>query len=658
MCGLSGFVLGANCPTRTGMDSQIRAMVSTLRHRGPDDAGVWINAEVGIALGHSRLAVLDLSDNGHQPMVSKSSRYVIVFNGEIYNHIVLRAQLQDEQSQQVNWKGHSDTETLLAGVEAWGLEEALKKTIGMFALALWDRQEHTLYLARDRLGEKPLYYGWQKGVFLFGSELKAIKKHPSFVGEIDRNAITLLLRHSYIPGPYSIYKGVKKLPPGCFLKLSLGDGRLLEAELAEPVPYWSFSDIVKSGLDCPFIGSDHDAIEALDSLLCSSVHQQMIADVPLGAFLSGGVDSSTIVALMQAQSLRRVKTFSIGYNETCYNEAEYAKGVAQHLGTDHTELYVSPQEALDVIPRLPLLFDEPFSDSSQIPTFLVAAMTRQHVTISLSGDGGDELFGGYNRYFGTQRWWDKIQTIPGWARRLTSFGLMSINLASWDRIGRSIGGCSGKEARWLNLGNDIVKLAGVLSVDNSSSLYRHFVSHWEQPGTVVINGNEPPTLVTNPPLALNSIVEQMMALDTLSYLPDDILVKVDRAAMGVSLETRVPLLDHRVAEFAWRLPLNMKIRKGQGKWILRQVLYKYVPKDLIERPKMGFSVPIDSWLRGPLRDWAESLLDESRLRQEGFFNPEPIRQRWKEHLSGRRNWQYHLWDILMFQAWLERERLD
>lgn len=638
------------------MDLQIRAMVSALRHRGPDGAGVWVNAEAGVALGHSRLAVLDLSDSGHQPMVSGSGRYVIVFNGEIYNHLALRAQLQDGNSQQVNWRGHSDTETLLAGIEAWGLEKTLKNTTGMFALALWDRQERTLYLARDRLGEKPLYYGWQKGDFVFGSELKAIKAHSSFEGEIDRNAITLLLRHSYIPGPYSIYKGVRKLPPGCFLKLSLGDRRLLETRLTEPVAYWSLGDVVKAGIDHPFVGSDYDAVEALDGLLRNSVHQQMVADVPLGAFLSGGVDSSTIVALMQSQSSQRVKTFSIGYSEAGYNEAEYAKAVAQCLGTEHTELYVSPQQALDVIPRLPLLFDEPFSDASQIPTFLVSAMTRQHVTVSLSGDGGDELFGGYNRYFGTQRWWDRIQTIPWWARRLASHGLMSVSPAGWDRIGRAIGGISGTESRRHNLGNNITKLAGVLNVDNDSSLYRHFVSHWLQPGAVVINGNEPPTLVTDPPLELNSIVEQMMVLDTLSYLPDDILVKVDRAAMGVSLETRVPLLDHHVVEFAWRLPLHMKIRNGQGKWILRQVLYKYVPKELIERPKMGFSVPIDSWLRGPLRDWAENLLDESRLRQEGFFNPEPIRQRWKEHLSGRRNWQYHLWDVLMFQAWLQQER--
>jgi len=639
------------------MDAQMRAMISALRHRGPDDAGVWLDTDAGIALGHSRLAILDLSENGHQPMVSVSGRHVIVFNGEIYNHVALRRQLQDAKSQPLNWRGHSDTETLLAGIEVWGLEETLRKASGMFALALWDRQERALYLARDRLGEKPLYYGWQNGVFIFGSELKAIKAHAAFEAEIDRNAIALLLRLSYIPGPYSIYKGVRKLLPGCFLRLAMGEKSMLpEATTAEPVAYWSFANVVEKGLDHPFAGSDGDAVEALDSLLRHSVQQQMVADVPLGAFLSGGVDSSTIVALMHLQSSRRVKTFTIGYNEASYNEAKFAKAVAQHLGTDHTELYVSPQQALDVIPRLPLLFDEPFSDVSQIPTFLVSALTRQHVTVSLSGDGGDELFGGYNRYIGTQRWWDRMQVIPRWTRRLLSHGLMSISPAGWDHVGRSVARFPGGGGRRLNLGNDISKLAGVLGVEGGAALYRHFVSHWAEPGAVVIAGNEPPTVVTNPPLDLKSIVEQMMALDTLSYLPDDILVKVDRAAMGVSLETRVPLLDHRVVEFAWQLPLHMKIRNGQGKWILRQVLYKYVPKELIERPKMGFGVPIDSWLRGPLRGWAESLLDESLLQREGFLNPAPIRQRWHEHLSGRRNWQYHLWDILMFQSWLEREQ--
>ncbi len=651
MCGISGFILGDNISYRGDMEALLCAMTLALRHRGPDDAGVWLDTDAGVALGHRRLSVLDLSENGHQPMLSRSGRYVMVFNGEIYNHLDLRAQLCGGDTKPAGWRGHSDTETLLAGIEAWGFEQTLKKSIGMFALAVWDRQGLVLYLARDRLGEKPLYYGWQNGAFLFASELKAIKTHPLFEGQIERDAIALQLRFGYIPAPYSIYKGIKKLPPGCFLKIDLGGNTHSETML----PYWSLDEIVRSGMETPFAGSDEEAIKVLDDLLRNSVHHQMVADVPLGAFLSGGVDSSTVVALMQAQSSRRVKTFSIGYGEAAYSEAGYAKAVAQHLGTEHTELYVSAQQALDVIPRLPTLFDEPFSDPSQIPTFLVSEMARQHVTVSLSGDGGDELFGGYNRYLGTQQWWNKIQLVPLWARHLASLGLLSIGPSRWDHFGRKVGAIFGSGSHWLDWGNKITKLAGVLRVDDTASLYRHFVSHWSQSGDIVINGAETPALLS-PPSGLDSVVEQMMALDTLSYLPDDILVKVDRAAMGVSLETRVPMLDHRVVEFAWRLPLHMKIRNGQGKWVLRQVLYRYVPKGLIERPKMGFGVPIDSWLRGPLRDWAESLLDESRLRQEGFLDPAPIRLKWKEHLSGKQNWQHHLWNVLMFQAWLEQNQ--
>jgi asparagine synthase (glutamine-hydrolysing) len=651
LCGLAGFLQRGNRLSHDELASRVRAMISSLRHRGPDGTGTWADAGVGIAVGHSRLAVLELSDNGRQPMDSSSGRYVIVFNGEIYNHLSLRELLERDGTRQMGWRGHSDTETLLAGIEAWGLEETLKKSIGMFALALWDRQEQVLCLARDRLGEKPLYYGSQKGTFFFASELKAIKAYPLFECQIDRDAIALQLRLGYIPAPFSIYKGIKKLLPGNLLRINLGDNTLSEV-LA---PYWSHDKVVKSGMDAPFAGSDEEAIQSLEHLLRNAVNQQIVADVPLGAFLSGGVDSSAIVALMQSQSSRRVKTFSIGYKNVDYNEADYAKAVAQHLGTDHTELYISSSQALDVIPLLPTLFDEPFSDVSQIPTFLVSKMARKHVTVSLSGDGGDELFGGYNRYVNTQRWWDKMQSMPSWTRHLASFGLSSIKPVAWDRIGRTVESFSKWGDRGISLGNKVTKLAGVLKVDDSTSLYRHFISHWPLPDEVVINGHEPSTVATSHLTGLGSMVEQMMFLDTLNYLPDDILVKVDRAAMGVSLETRAPMLDHRIFEFSWRLPLHMKIRNGQGKWILRQVLYKYVPKQLIERPKMGFGVPIDSWLRGPLRDWAESLLDESRLVREGFLNPRPIRQKWIEHLSGQRNWQNQLWNVLMFQSWLEEQ---
>jgi len=640
MCGFAGFV-GFSQFLTDQIGSIASHMGEAILHRGPDDFGIWHDNEAEVVLTHRRLSILDLSSAGHQPMISPSGQFVIVFNGEIYNHLDLREQLGVS-----SWQGHSDSETLLAGIDAWGLEQTLLKCVGMFAFALWDREKKSLYLARDRIGEKPLYYGWQKDIFLFGSELKALKAHPSFEGEIDRGSIALQLRHNCIPAPYSIYNGIKKLLPGTFVKLTVDSQQFVERELPEPIFYWSLEETVNRGLDSVFEGGDSKAIITLDKLLSDSIRQQMIADVPLGAFLSGGVDSSAVVALMQKQSSLPVKTFSIGFNERNYDEAIYAKEVANYLGTDHTELYVAAQQAMDVIDRLPQLYDEPFSDSSQIPTFLVAEMARQHVKVTLSGDGGDELFGGYNRYFKTHLWWNKVNAIPKPIRHMISKGLLTIPPGVWDRAGYIVAGVSG---------NTVAKLAGVLSVEDGVSLYRYFTTHWDDPAAVVIGGKEGKTEVSDPSIELGHIAEQMMAMDTLTYLPDDILTKVDRAAMGVSLESRIPLLDHRVVEFAWQLPLSMKIRHGQGKWILRQLLYQYVPKKLIERPKMGFGVPIDSWLRGPLRDWAESLLGESRLRQEGYLYPAPIRKKWEEHLSGKRNWQYHLWDVLMFQAWLEAQ---
>jgi asparagine synthase (glutamine-hydrolysing) len=627
-------------------------MADSLQHRGPDDAGAWVNPEAGIALGHRRLSIVDLSPMGHQPMVSASRRYVIILNGEIYNHVVLRAALGRQL-----WRGHSDTETLLACFEAWGIEPTLRKCVGMFAFALWDSVVRALYLVRDRMGEKPLYYGWQKGVFLFGSELKALKQHPLFRGEIDRDALTLLLRHNYIPAPYSIYKDIRKLPPGTLLKLEVGDGQFAQGSMPDPVPYWSLSAVVVAGQREPFPGNDADAVSALEARLMESVGLQMVADVPLGAFLSGGVDSSTVVALMQAQSSRPVRTFTIGFNEDGYNEAEHAKAVARHLGTDHTELHVTPKEAMDVIPRLPALYDEPFSDSSQIPTFLISQLARQHVTVSLSGDAGDELFGGYNRYYWAAKLWRWLRVLPKPARSGLAGVLTAMSPSTWNAAFASSSRLIPAAWSHANPGDKLHKLAEILAARSPEEIYLGLVSHWKQPGAVVVGGAEPPTALIEfaRQTSLPDFENRMMYLDALSYLPDDILVKVDRAAMGVSLETRVPLLDHRVVEFAWRLPLSMKIRNGQGKWILRRVLYKYVPKELIERPKMGFGVPIDSWLRGPLRDWAESLLDESRLKREGFFHPGAIRQKWAEHLSGRRNWQHYLWDVLMFQAWHERQ---
>lgn len=652
MCGLVG-VLSSGAPANLAC---ISAMTEKIVSRGPDDKGHWIDEAAGIALGHRRLSIVDLSPAGHQPMMSEDGRFVIAFNGEIYNHNALRDELKKNQTS-FSWRGRSDTETLLVAIEHWGLERTLNRSIGMFAIALWDRQDRTLYLARDRFGEKPLYCGWQQGAFLFGSELKALKPHPAFIGEIDRGAMTLQLRHNYIPAPYSIYKGIGKLPPGTILRLDTSAIARKES-IETAIPYWSLTDAVAHGQADPYTGTDAEAVETLDQLLRDTIAQQMMADVPLGAFLSGGIDSSTIVALMQAQSSRPVKTFSIGFNEAGYNEAVYAKEVAQYLRTDHTELYVSPSQAMDVIPRLPTLYDEPFSDSSQIPTFLVSEMTRQHVTVSLSGDAGDELFGGYNRYLLANNLWGWVSPLPPWMRAWGKSMLTALPPDQWNKLAGPFQRLMPDKWRLSNLGDKIHKGAGVLGNDSLETLYKDLISHWTDPSSLVIGGHEPNTLISDPDPFFSSLgdIERMMALDTLTYLPDDILCKVDRAAMGVSLETRVPFLDHRLVDFAWRLPMNMKIRDGQGKWILRQVLYKYVPKKLIERPKMGFGVPIDSWLRGPLRDWVESLLCESRLRQEGFFNPAPIRTKWAEHLSGKRNWQYLLWDVLMFQAWLEKEQ--
>lgn len=645
MCGLNGFLTKEVFLQTPRQLSE--AMGQTIRHRGPDDAGVWCDQDVGIALGHRRLSILDLSPAGHQPMHSACGRYVIVFNGEIYNHLELRNQLSGAHG---GWNGHSDTETLLAAIAAWGVNAALNACVGMFAFALWDRQRRVLTLARDRLGEKPLYYGIQNNTFLFGSELKALRAHPAFVGEIDRDALALYLRHNYIPAPYSIYKGIQKLLPGTYLQVDMALNMDVET-------YWSVNEVAELGSGDLFVGSEAEAKAELTRLLTQAIRGQMMADVPLGAFLSGGVDSSAIVALMQAQSSNPVKTFTIGFREEGYNEAEYAHAVAKHLGTEHTELYVSPEQAMAVIPRLPEIYDEPFADSSQIPTWLVSKLAREQVTVSLSGDGGDELFGGYNRYFIGQALWRKLERLPLPVRARIAGLMTSVPPERWNAMLSAMGFMLPGKLRFGNPGDKLHKLAGVLRCQGPESLYFGLISLWDEPSNVVLGSTEPTTILTDRRQwpALPTTVDWMMVLDTLTYMPDDILVKVDRAAMNLSLETRVPFLDHRLVEFAWRLPLSMKIRDGQGKHLLRQVLYDYVPKSLIERPKMGFGIPLDSWLRGALRDWAESLLNESRLKQDGFFAPAGIRKKWQEHLSGQRNWQYHLWGVLMFQAWLDEQ---
>ncbi|MBU1308770.1 MAG: asparagine synthase (glutamine-hydrolyzing) [Gammaproteobacteria bacterium] len=639
MCGFAGVI----APDGNLLSQQLVAMADAITHRGPDSAGYWTNEFNTVGLVHRRLAIVDLSEAGHQPMASGSSRYMLAYNGEVYNHQTLRNEL--EQISPRHWRGHSDTETLLAAIEQWGLKLTLQKATGMFALALWDNQTKQLQLARDRFGEKPLYYGWQQDCFLFGSQLNALRAHPAFAPEINRNAIALLLRHNYIPAPYSIYLQIYKLLPGTILSLNADQQLHTES-------YWSVRDAMAQAAANPDTAPTDLQVAALEQTLKQAVAGQMMADVPLGAFLSGGVDSSLIVALMQAQSAKPVKTFSIGFDDPRFNEAEFAKAVAKHLGTEHTELYVTADDALAVVPKLAEIYDEPFSDSSQIPTYLVSQIARQHVTVSLSGDAGDELFCGYNRYLLTARLWHKLNRVPVLLRKMLAGVMTAIPVKGWNALAKVLPA----RAQLSNLGDKLHKAAAVLACRDAEQLYLGLVSHWQNPEQVVLGSKEPATVLTDEQRKARFAdpILQMMAQDTLSYLPDDILVKVDRAAMAVSLETRVPFLDHSVLEHAWRLPKELKLKDGQSKWCLRQVLYKYVPKELIERPKMGFAVPLDAWLRGPLQQWAEALLAEQRLASEGFFDVAIVRNMWQEHLSGKRNWQYQLWDILMFQAWYQR----
>jgi asparagine synthase (glutamine-hydrolysing) len=641
-------------------------MADALHHRGPDDGGVWVDEAEGIALGHRRLSILDLSPAGHQPMASGGGRYVIAFNGEVYNHLELRQELNRHASLAMTagaWRGHSDTETLLACFEAWGIEKTLTRAVGMFAIALWDRETRTLTLARDRMGEKPLYYGWQGDTFLFGSELKALKAHPAFRAGIDRGALALLLRHNYVPGPYSIYERIYKLPAGTYLQVSAkgalspgpscSPGCSPASGRGEPLAYWSLSEVAEAGMGNPFVGSDAEALDALERQLSAAVRSQMAADVPLGALLSGGLDSTTITALMQANSSRPVRTFTIGFDEREYDEATHARAVAKHLRTDHTELRLSGDDALALVPQMPAMYDEPFADSSQLPTHLVMKLARQHVTVALSGDAGDEMFGGYNRYMHVPKVWQRMGWMPLFMRSSLGAGLTAVPSGTINRLAgplaRRVGIAQpGDKAHKLGL-----RLRDMRSMDD---LYVSLVSEWPSAGGMVVDGHMPPNLLDEqerwPRLA--DPVARMMALDGLTYLPDDILVKVDRAAMAVSLETRAPFLDRDVVEFACSLPMHMKIRNGQGKWLLRRLLDRYVPRELVERAKMGFGIPLDAWLRGPLRDWAESLLAEDRLRREGYLEPAPVRAAWKAHLAGA-SYGYRLWSVLMFQAWLEAQ---
>jgi len=666
MCGIAGLWAAAG----RGVD-ELNAVASrmalAIEHRGPDDAGAWADEQAGIALGHRRLSIVDLSQAGHQPMASVGRRFVIAFNGEIYNHMELRAKLASTAAAPA-WCGHSDTETLLAAFEHWGVEATLQKTVGMFAIALWDRRERTLHLARDRFGEKPLYYGWVNGAFVFGSELKALRAYPGFANPVSREALALYMRFTYVPAPHSIYQGIYKLEPGCLLSVCGRPEIMADFQpLRPPVTgqgmtlrrWWSLAEVVEAGAKNQIV-DEQEALTVLEARLGDAVRLQSLADVPLGAFLSGGVDSSAIVALMQVQSSRPVETFTIGFEEAGFDESPHAKAVAKHLGTNHSEMFVTAAEARAVIGRLPAMYDEPFADSSQIPIHMVCHAARRHVKVALSGDAGDELFGGYNRYFWGPRIWRRLAWLPYPARQALGKAISSLPVAGWDALGAPLNALLPGTRGIARVGDKAHKLAARLrGVQDMDDLYASLVSEWQDPAQVVCGQggpvNEPPGLLDDPlPAAgVEDATLRMMYRDSMTYLPDDILCKVDRAAMATSLETRVPFLDHRVAELAWQLPLLLKIRGNEGKWALRQVLYRYVPRELIERPKAGFGIPVGQWIRGPLRPWAQSLLDEKRLAAEGYFHPAPIRQRWAEHLSGHRDHTPGLWAVLMFQAWLE-----
>jgi len=645
MCGIAGLI-GVHGVDRQKLDSIVSSMSAVLANRGPDDHGVWSDETSGVALGHRRLSIIDLSEHGHQPMHSACGRFVTVFNGEIYNFRELSKILAEAGHV---FRGHSDTEVLLAAITEWGIEKAVQRLNGMFAIAVWDKKERVLHLVRDRLGEKPLYYGWVGDVFLFGSELKALHAYENFNPTVNRDALALYFRYRYVPYPYSIYEGIYKLTPGSILTVHPEK----PGQLLEPIPYWSLQEVVEKGVAEPFTNSESEIISNFEQILGDAVEMCMVSDVPLGAFLSGGIDSSSIVALMQSRSSRPVETYSIGFNEADYDEAIYAKAVANHLGTSHTELYVTAKEAMDVIPLLAQMYDEPFADSSQIPTHLVARLARDHVTVSLSGDGGDELFAGYWRHFMAMRIWKNSQRLPQVLRKMAAHSITSFSPSTWDGLRKNVEFLLPRKLHNFPVGDRAYKLASIINANNKREMYRALVSDWKNTEQLVLNGKEPclEPIDESDALPLSDFRNEMMYMDAINYLPGDILTKVDRATMAVSLEARVPFLDPNVIAFASRVPMDMKIRNGKGKWLLRQLLKRYLPESMFNRPKMGFGVPIDSWLRGPLREWAEEMLDEKRLSEQGLVNPRMVREYWHEHLSGRRNWQNHLWNVLMFQSW-------
>lgn len=642
MCGFAGFL---SSPVSSGEgNATLDRMAASLNLRGPDERGVWLSEMGTVGMAHRRLSVLELGPQGHQPMISSSGRFVIAYNGEIYNYRELKTELEKDGA---SFRGQSDTAVLLAAIERWGIEKALDRLVGMFAFALWDEHEKRLILARDRFGEKPLYYGWQANVFLFGSTLQPLRQHPAWVGGVDRQALAGLVRYDYIPAPLSIHPGIERLLPGTWLEMAWRNGRWQERQIT----YWSVLAAARSAKASPFSGNLCSAADALEAHLVRTLKGQMLADVPLGAFLSGGIDSSAVVALMQGLSGRPVKTFTIGFDDPAYDESAAAEAVAAYLGTSHTSCRLTQVEVFEFIPRLASIYDEPFADASQIPTALVSQVARRDVTVALSGDGGDEIFGGYNRYLFGPSVHAYCNTLPPLLRRLIGQSLRLFAPSTWD----SLFGFMADSSRPRHLGEKLHKLAGVLPATNSRELFQRLATYWHGDFPLVGCGeNSAGSGLDDGVWQLDwPFAEQMMLADTLSYLPDDILVKVDRAAMGVSLETRAPFLDHRLFEFVWSLPLKYRIRDKQSKSVLRELLYRHVPRSLIERPKSGFALPIGQYLRGPLRHWAESMLDPARLRQEGYFDVGRVRIAWDQHCSGRFNRQYELWSILMFQAWLD-----
>ena len=640
MCGLAG-IWDRSVGAAELCDIAER-MGEALEHRGPDDAGIWADEAIGLALSHRRLSIIDLSPAGKQPMVSRSGRMIIVYNGEVYNYRELRSELEASGAQ---FRSSTDTEVVLEGCERWGVEATCRRLVGMFAFAIWDTQRRELKLVRDRLGIKPLHWGTIGQGVVFASELRALRFHPRWTGTVDRNSLASFLRRNCVPAPRTIFEGIHKLEPGCVL--TIRDGRVSHIER-----FWSLEEVVHRGRQERLEGiSDVEGLQLVEHALERAVRDRMVADVPLGAFLSGGVDSSMVVALMQKLSPRPIRTYSLGFPDRDHDEAPFARRVAAHVGTDHTEFYVTPGEALEVIPQLPQLFDEPFGDSSQVPTYLVSLLARQQVTVAMSGDGGDEVFAGYNRHriAGSKLGW--LFRLPSPTRRAVQSAVLAVPTDRWGWLVEH----GPKRFRDRRLGDNIHKFASVLDARSWGDLHESLASHWREPARVVIDAEEPRSPHTDAVVGASFVspMERMLYLDTITYLPDDILTKVDRASMSVSLEARVPLLDHRLLELLWRLPTRFRLRDGETKWALRKILYEYVPEALLDRPKHGFGIPIGSWLRGPLRDWAEQLLEPSRMTREGYLDPVPVRALWDQHLAGRGAWQFHLWDVLMFQAWLE-----